>query len=126
MEPIVNPVFFYIADTIPAVKCISAIICAVASLAILLLWANDDRMPKLLIATFGISLVLAIFVPTQDTLYKMGVASFVTPDNIYYVAEFVSDTTDDIANGIKDGVTEFVKDIMSYSADTVNEIRKGE
>lgn len=56
----------------------------------------------------------------------MGVASFVTPDNIYYVAELVSDTTDNVANGIKDGVTEFAKDIMSYSADTVNEIRKGE
>lgn len=130
MEPIVSPVFFYIADTIPAVKCISAIICAVASMAILFSWllAHDEqtRMPKSLIATFGITLVLAIFVPTQDTLYKMGVASFVTPDNIYYVAELVSDTTDDVANGIKDGVTEFVKDIMSYSADTVNEIRKGE
>ena len=126
MEPIVNPVFFYIADTIPAVKCISAIICAVASLAIFLSWANEERMPKTLIAAFGISLVLAIFVPTQETLYKMGVASFVTPDNIYYVAELVSDTTDNVANGIKDGVTEFAKDIMSYSADTVNEIRKGE
>lgn len=128
MEPIVNPVFFYIADTIPAVKCISAIICAVVPLAIFLSWINDEQngIPKSLIITFGISLVLAIFVPTQDTLYKMGVASFVTPDNIYYVAELVSDTTGNVANGIKDGVTEFVKDIMSYSADTVNEIRKGE
>lgn len=128
MKPIVNPVFFYIADTIPTVKGISIIVCAVAAMAIFLLWANDEggKIPKSLIATFALTLVLAIFVPTQDTLYKMGVASFVTPDNVSYVAELVSDTTENVANGVKDGVTEFIKDIMSYSADTVNEIRKGE
>lgn len=132
MEPIINPIFFYFADVIPNMRaaCIWTVAIGITYIGIRKLASIDEehpyKTPKALIAAMVAGLVLAVCIPSQETLYKMAIAKFVTRDNVAYVAELVSTTTENVANGVKDGVTDFVKDIMSYSADTVNEIRKGE
>ena len=133
MEPIINPMFFYFVDAIQNIWTVGlltstlgvAYVCA-RKMSSIIDEKQPYKTPKSLIAAIVAGIVLTVFIPSQETLYKMAIAKFVTRDNVAYVAELVSDTTDNVANGIKDGVTEFAKDIMSYSADTVNEIRKGE
>lgn len=132
MEPIINPIFFYFADVIPNMRaaCIWMIAIGITYIGIRKLASIDTehpyKTPKALIAAIVAGFVFGLCIPSQETLYKMAIAKFVTRDNVAYVAELVSTTADNVANGVKDGVTDFVKDIMSYSADTVNEIRKGE
>lgn len=132
MEPIINPIFFYFVDIVPNVQAVCWMAAAIGTAYILvcklasIVEEHPYKTPKIFIAAMVAGLVLAVCIPSQETLYKMAIAKFVTKDNVAYVAELVSTTTENVANGIKDGVTDFVKDIMSYSADTVNEIRKGE
>ena len=132
MEPIINPMFFYFADTIPNVRAACVWVAAIGAvyIGIRKLSSIDEKQPykapKSLIAAIMAGIVLAACIPSQETMYKMAIAKFVTRDNIAYVSELVGTTTENVANGVKDGVTDFVKDIMDYSADTVNEIRKGE
>lgn len=132
MEPIINPIFFYFVDIVPNVQavCQVAVAIGIGYICIRKVASIDEehpyKTPKALIAATVAGFVLAVCIPSQETLYKMAIAKFVTRDNVAYVAELVSTTADNVANGVKDGVTDFVKDIMSYSADTVNEIRKGE
>lgn len=132
MEPIINPMFFYFADTIPNVffVCWFASAIGVAYVCLRKISSIDEeqpyKAPKSLIAAIVAGIVLAVCIPSQETLYKMAIAKFVTRDNVAYVSELVGTTAENVANGVKDGITGFVKDIMDYSADTVNEIRKGE
>lgn len=132
MEPIVNPVFFYITDTIPNIRATCVLMAALGAAYVCLRKINsiDEeqpyKAPKSLIAAIVVGIVLAVCIPSQETMYKMAIAKFVTRDNIAYASELVGTTAENVANGVKDGVTDFVKDIMDYSADTVNEIRKGE
>lgn len=132
MEPIINPIFFYFVDIVPKVQAVCWMTAAIGVAYILscklasIIEERPYKTPKTLIAAMVAGLVLAVCIPSQETLYKMAIAKFVTRDNVAYVAELVSTTTENVANGVKDGVTDFVKDIMNYSADAVNEIRKGE
>lgn len=132
MEPIINPIFFYFVDIVPNVQAVCWMTAAIGVAYILacklasIIEERPYKTPKALIAAMVAGLVLAVCIPSQETLYKMAIAKFVTRDNVAYVAELVSTTTENVANGVKDGVTDFVKDIMNYSADAVNEIRKGE
>lgn len=132
MEPIINPMFFYFAEIIPNVQtacvCMTAIgVVYVCLRKISSIYEEQPyKAPKSLIAAIVAGIVLAVCIPSQETLYKMAIAKFVTRDNVAYVSELVGTTAENVANGVKDGITDFVKDIMDYSADTVNEIRKGE
>lgn len=132
MEPIINPMFFYFADTIPNVQTACVCMTAIGIMYICLrkISTIDEecpyKTPRALIAAIVVGFVFGLCIPSQETLYKMAIAKFVTRDNVAYVSELVGTTAENVANGVKDGITDFVKDIMDYSADTVNEIRKGE
>ena len=59
--------------------------------------------------------------PSKDTLYKMAIAEALTPDNI----KMAYDVTGKTANDILNGGSEFIKDIMDYGVEKIDEIRTG-
>lgn len=140
-DPIINPIFFYIADIIGAFKILLILICIFCIIMSLLYfamciedneWYNRDRSETIkkshkrnLKAFFISSIVSAIFavlVPSKNLVYTMGVASFLTPDNISYFYEATGNTASDILNG----GSEAIKETIDYAVDKINELRRGD
>ena len=140
-DPIINPIFFYIADIIGAFKILLILICIFCIIMSLLHfvmciedneWYNRDRSETIkkshkrnLKAFFISSIVSAIFavlVPSKNLVYTMGVASFLTPDNISYFYEATGNTASDILNG----GSEAIKETIDYAVDKINELRRGD
>lgn len=112
MEPIINPLFFYLihlADNLRATARILIFIGLAIIFVTTLLWGMmDARCTHTLIKTFiiivCISIAIAIFIPSQETCYQMFVASLATPDNLNWAV----DTGKSIADYIVESAAEIV------------------
>lgn len=91
MEPIINPWIFYfmsLADGFRAAGYILSITAFGAGVVSILVYnmENDGLMPWKYLKWFVIAFVaggaISIFIPSQEVITKMLVASFITPDNI--------------------------------------------
>lgn len=120
-SPIVNPIWFYLADTIPNVRYI--LIAVGVALFIISVGQIDNNkvLRKFIIGGF-LSLIIGALIPSQETLYKMVTAKMITPNNIQTVSDYVNDTATDIS----DNLTDAIKDIMDYSVDRIYNIRNNE
>lgn len=113
MEPIINPLFFYLIHLADNLRDTAGILIFIG-LAIIFataLWGMMDgftRCTYTLIKTFIIvvcvSIVIVIFIPSQETCYQMFVASLATPDNLNWVV----DTGKSIADYIVESAAEIV------------------
>ena len=114
MEPIINPLFFYLIHLADNLRTTAGIL-IFTGLAIIIfataLWGMMDGFTKCthtLIKTFIIivcvSIVIVIFIPSQETCYQMFVASLATPDNLNWVV----DTGKSIADYIVENAAEIV------------------
>ena len=111
MEPIINPLFFYLIHLAGNLRATAGIL-IIIGLAIIFattLWGMMDDFTKCtLIKTFIIvvcvSIVIVIFIPSQETCYQMFVASLATPDNLNWVV----DTGKSIADYIVESAAEIV------------------
>ena len=114
MEPIINPLFFYLIHLADNLRTTAGILIFIG-LAIIIfsttLWCMMDGFTKCthtLIKTFIIvicvSIVIVIFIPSQETCYQMFVASLATPDNLNWVV----DTGKSIADYIVESAAEIV------------------
>ena len=114
MEPIINPLFFYLIHLAGNLRTTAGILIFIG-LAIIIfsttLWGMMDGFTKCthtLIKTFiiviCISIVIVIFIPSQETCYQMFVASLATPDNLNWVV----DTGKSIADYIVENAAEIV------------------
>lgn len=116
MEPIINPLFFYLIHLVDNLRTTAGILIFIG-LAIILAttpWGMTDGFTKCthtLIKTFIIvvcvSIVIVIFIPSQETCYQMFVASLATPDNLNWVV----DTGKSIADYIVENAAEIVEAI---------------
>ena len=118
MNPIVNPIWFYLCSVIDGVKSIFTnfwgvyAICTAAIIIFGALFADDGivkvasvvefvkKWLKIGIPIVIISLVADAFIPSQDTCYQMLVASMVTEDNIEYVGNKATDLIDYIVDKV--------------------------
>ena len=120
-SPIVNPVWFYLADTIPNIRYILITV----SVALFIMGVgqtdNDKAFRKFIICGF-LSLIVGALIPSQETLYKMVAAKMITPNNIKTVNDYVNDT----ATNVSDNLTDTIKDIMDYSVDRIYNVRNNE
>lgn len=110
MQPIISPWLFYIIDMLPELSGIAFLMCILGLTVFLVVltqyvvvsydddagWKEriDPAKQKLrtrLLYTTGIisfiGLVGIILIPSQDTAYKMLIASYITPDNINAVVD---------------------------------------
>ena len=120
-NPIVNPIWFYLADTIPNIRYV--FIAVGFCLFILSIGQIDNNkvFRKIVVSGF-LSLVVGATIPSQKTHYKMVVAKMITPNNIQTVSDYVSDT----ATNVSDNLTDAIKDVMDYSVDRIYNIRNNE
>lgn len=119
--PIINPVRFYLADTIPNIRYV--FIAVGFCLFILSIGQIDNNkvFRKIVVSGF-LALVVGTIIPSQETLYKMVAAKMITPNNIKTVSNYVNDTATDIS----DNLTDAIKGIMDYSVDRIYNVRNNE
>ena len=115
-NPIVNPIWFYLADTIPNVRYV--LIAVSVALFIISVGQIDNNK----VFRKFLSLIVGALIPSQETLYKMVAAKMITPNNIKIVNDYVNDT----ATNVSDNLTDVIKDIMDYSVDRIYNVRNNE
>lgn len=127
-NPIVNPVWFYLADIIPTLGVALRILGVLAIAFGFTAFAIEDfakecvsRFKKFVIFGVIIALVGLLF-PSKDAIYQMIAARAITPNNIKTVSNYVNDTATDIS----DNLTDAIKDIMDYSVDRIYNVRNNE
>ena len=109
MKPIINPLYIYLISIISTLKTGLAFIMLFAGLAFIAVGMIyflgeitnkkiGKRILKTVTITFIISLLFYIFVPDEDTCYKMMATSIVTPDNIETVKDETIKTIEEIAD----------------------------
>lgn len=105
----ISPWVIYLIETIGAARVASIILAILSLLAYgieLLIRASlwGSRVQKWLLIGFGISLLLAIFLPNKGTMYVMLGVSLLTPENIEAVRSFSVDTIEQIAEAVASGI----------------------
>ena len=117
MEPIVNPYIFYIISVFNSIFNISVLIFIITVFygmhlryEIRLTKEKWDYLEKWNINNYkqlrkcgivlAVMIVFMIVIPTEETMYKMLAASYITPDNIQTVQGNVIDFISQIADGI--------------------------
>lgn len=110
-EPLINPWIFYWIDVVDKLSgflfCIS-ILCIAGVLWYLIQWFDrviikelEDREHSLkkgifCICLLSVSLLFGVFIPSKETMYKMLIASQVTPHNLQVSQEVANDLLDNI------------------------------
>lgn len=61
------------------------------------------------IAIIAIILFILPLIPSQETMYKMLIASYITPNNIEQTSEFVGDKLDSMVDKITDSAIKIKK-----------------
>lgn len=110
MQPIISPWIFYIIDMLPKLSGITFLICLLGLAGFLVVLIQDitvsyndgagwkeridpakQKLKTRLLYTTGIisfiGFVGMVLIPSQDTAYKMLIASYITPDNINAVVD---------------------------------------
>lgn len=90
MEPIINPWIFYLIEVLGALKEAGWACCIMSGVGFIVLFVmaselNVETMKKIIrwpIIGITVGIILTILMPSEETMIKMLVASFVTPDNI--------------------------------------------
>lgn len=114
MEYYINPMWFYLQSISNGIKMASiAGVIILAVVTLVLIWGYFDglgedenkvlKLIKRLVAGLIISIILAIVIPSTDTINKMIVSSVVTKENV--------------SKGV-----ETTKDLIDYIVDKINEI----
>ena len=127
-NPIVNPIWFYLADVIPSLGVFLGLLGAglcIVGLTFLMtseITKEDiNRCKKCLIPGL-IVLLLSFMTPSKNTIYQMIVAKAITPNNIKIASDYINDT----ATNVSDNLTDAIKDIMDYSVDRIYNVRNNE
>ena len=108
MKPIINPLFFYLISIISTLKIASIFIMIFAGITIIIVGIiyfeevitekTGKRILKTATITLIVSMLICIFVPSEDTCYKMMAASIITPNNIETAKDETIKTIEEIAN----------------------------
>lgn len=109
--PIINPMYLYLIEVLhnlDALNQVAFMVLAWATIGVTVSYIVDDNARSLLqshknkiialFIAFIISSLIAVLVPTKDTMYKMLIASYVTTDNIQIVNEAIKTNLQDYLN----------------------------
>lgn len=119
MEPIISPWFFYFADVADAVDILSSLLSLglIATSSFMFLeevsteyggLSKDLRKTSKKLFMLGVILALiALFTPDSSTIYKMGIARQITPNNI----EQLSNATDKAVDTLIDKIIKAEKEM---------------
>ena len=87
MEPIISPWLIYAMSLAVKMQMLCTLIAIFSGAAVVIVFLNIDfdnngSMPKWLVFLFFSTLILAVAIPSQQTMYEMLAASYMTPDNL--------------------------------------------
>ncbi len=104
-EPIVSPWIFYWVDALETIKGVSGgflFFSVIAFVICFISWCNDDNSDdkkdfyskafKRIVGSIVVSLLLLTFIPTQETMYRMLIASYVTPESLNTIGNVTKET----------------------------------
>lgn len=96
MEPVISPWFFYFAGVSNFIMIISLIglIISLSVIFSILVLKEDKKDLKLSIIAVIAFFVLATFMPSERTCYKMLIASMITPKNVETLVDKTEETID--------------------------------
>ena len=115
MEPIINPLWFYLIDIL-ALFGAGARLVGVALILIMVIggfslslidiydmeeWFKSKPIKKVMTLS-TIMLIIGMLIPVEETAYKMLIASLITPDNIEATGGAVQDIVDYIINSVNE------------------------
>ena len=103
-EPLINPWLIYLLDVSDAIKCTMFVIAVASGVLTLFVFCADREMTtqtKRAAIIFIVCTVLAIFVPSERTMYKMIIASYVTPANIQKAGDSIDIVIDKVTEKIQ-------------------------
>ena len=115
MEPVISPMYLYLIDLLSTIRDVSfiglllfGVICLLAMLTFFeesddnslelsssknneteLTEKDKTTILKILFFIFIVFFILYVAIPTKDTMYKMLISSYITPDNINNIHEMV-------------------------------------
>lgn len=112
-EPIINPIFIYLIELcsnlgfLTIMFSIILLFTSIVLIATFLHWKYDEYntpdeedvkerlslLKKFVIVT-GVCIGLSVFVPSEDTMYKMFVSSYITQENLNTAGETITDAVD--------------------------------
>lgn len=97
MEPIISPWLIYALPLVDTLIITLAIVAMSAMTALVIIYTDyafynkrDSKGVKVVWAVFIISTLLAIFIPSKNTLIAMYIANHVTPDNLSNAQEIIT------------------------------------
>ena len=105
MEPIISPWIFYWMDVARALK-ITLVILTIAGVFVMFFAAmsNDINGKPIIPAIKPVAIAMTIalfilaFIPSKDTMYKMLVTSYITPNNIELVGGSIDNALDKLTD----------------------------
>lgn len=119
MNPIVNPIYFYLANVGDKIQIIAGIVMAATAIIMTGLFIgmladlsdgtydNEHKEKvqavqalKMLGLILVVSTALKVFVPSSQTVYQMIAASVITPDNINLAQDNIVDFINNIAKAL--------------------------
>lgn len=121
-EPIINPWFFYAIDTLASVDslsfilsfifmCMTVIGLAAYTIESELSFNESCKKLSILIFTTIFLLFICLAVPSKDTMYKMAIASVVTPENIQTIGEGAEVVATKAMDIIVDGAVRVIQEM---------------
>ena len=92
MEPIISPWIFYLIEVLDTLKEVGWVCCIMGGIGFIVLFViatklnvDVETMRKIArwpIISIIVGIILTIFIPSEETMIKMLVASFIAPDNV--------------------------------------------
>lgn len=116
--PIIDPMYLYLIEVLHNIDVLNQGLFLLLSIAMFILafcYVGANEMPKediadlkwwakIIGAAWLLSLVVSIFVPTKDAMYKMLLAHYVTTDNIQLVNDAIKVNLQDYLNMLGEAV----------------------
>ena len=97
MEPIINPWVIYALPLVDTIIAVLSVVSMFAMAVLIILYIDDVfnksmdiKIVKVAWVVFIISTLLAIFIPSKETLIAMYIANQVTPDNLSHAQEIIT------------------------------------
>ena len=124
IDPIISPWIFYAISVVSGLQ--SVFVAGATILIVMLSWyffkyIDEFEKNRVRISAgktmekFAIALAIlgatSIFIPSEQTMYKMLIANYITPNNIEYIHETVKGDMNDALNVIADKVIEAQKEV---------------
>lgn len=109
--PIIDPMYLYLIEVLHNLDAINQLVFGVLAFIVIFcsfMYALDENareainenksLVAVVLTAFMVSLLIAVLVPTKDTMYKMLIVSYVTTDNIQLVNDAIKVNVQDYLN----------------------------